>query len=108
MARESIFTLEATPIKFGPGAVDDAGWELSRLGVTRALLVTDPGIPHVERVARVVRGAGIEVVVFDGSRVEPTLDVAAGGRRLRAGRARSTGSCRSAAARRSTPRRSRT
>ena len=39
MARESIFTLEATPIKFGPGAVDDAGWELRRLGVTRALVV---------------------------------------------------------------------
>ena len=34
MARETIFTLEATPIKFGTGAVDDAGWELARLGVS--------------------------------------------------------------------------
>ena len=36
MARPStrpIFTLEATPIKFGPGAAADAGWELKRLGV---------------------------------------------------------------------------
>ena len=74
MARETIFTLEATPIKFGTGAVDDAGWELSRLGVTRALLVSDPGIPHVERVRDSVAAAGIEVVVFDGSRVEPTLE----------------------------------
>ena len=41
--RETVFTLEATPVKFGPGAADDAGWELARLGVTRALLVTDPG-----------------------------------------------------------------
>ena len=68
---ETVFTLEATPIKFGPGAVDDAGWELQRLGVTRALLVTDPGIPHVERV---LASLSCEVVVFDGSRVEPTLD----------------------------------
>jgi hypothetical protein len=27
---ETVFTLEATPIKFGPGAADDAGWELKR------------------------------------------------------------------------------
>jgi alcohol dehydrogenase class IV len=71
--RETVFTLEATPIKFGPGAVDDAGWELSRLGVSRALLVTDPGIPHVSRVVDSLRAAGISVVVFDGVRVEPTL-----------------------------------
>ena len=44
MSHETVFTLEATPIKFGPGAVADAGWELKRLGVTRALLVTDPGV----------------------------------------------------------------
>jgi hydroxyacid-oxoacid transhydrogenase len=71
--RETIFTLEATPIKFGPGAVDDAGWELSRLGVSRALLVTDPGIPCVDRVVASLRASGISVVVFDGVRVEPTL-----------------------------------
>ena len=41
---ETVFTLEATPIKFGPGAADDAGWELKRLGVKRAMLVTDPGV----------------------------------------------------------------
>jgi hydroxyacid-oxoacid transhydrogenase len=29
---ETVFTLEATPIKFGPGAAADAGWELQRLG----------------------------------------------------------------------------
>src|SRR4051812_16939742 len=71
---ESVFTLEATPIKFGPGAVDDAGWELRRLGVKRALLVTDPGIVAAERVLRVLRDAGIDVVVYDRARVEPTLD----------------------------------
>jgi hydroxyacid-oxoacid transhydrogenase len=74
--RETVFTLEATPVKFGPGAADDAGWELGRLGVTRALLVTDPGVAaagHPDRVRAAIEAAGIEVVVFDRARVEPTL-----------------------------------
>jgi hydroxyacid-oxoacid transhydrogenase len=77
MARETIFTLEATPIKFGPGSVADAGWELTRLGVSRAMLVTDPGVAlagHAEAVRASLAEAGIEVVVYDRSRVEPTLD----------------------------------
>ena len=49
MATETVFTLEATPVKFGPGAVNDAGWELKRLGVKRALLVTDPQSPRSDR-----------------------------------------------------------
>jgi hydroxyacid-oxoacid transhydrogenase len=75
-ARETIFTLEATPVKFGPGASADAGWELKRLGVRRALLVTDPGVAalgHPERIKRLIEAEGIEVVRFDRSRVEPTL-----------------------------------
>jgi alcohol dehydrogenase class IV len=77
MARESIFTLEATPIKFGPGSVEDAGWELGRLGVSRALLVTDPGVAaagHAEMVRASLATAGVDVVIYEESRVEPTLD----------------------------------
>lgn len=75
--RETIFTLEATPVKFGPGASQDAGWELGRLGVRRALLVTDPhvaGLGHPERIAGLIEAEGIEVVLYDRSRVEPTID----------------------------------
>jgi hydroxyacid-oxoacid transhydrogenase len=74
---ETVFTLEATPVKFGPGAADDAGWELARLGVERALLVTDPGVAaagHPDRVRAAIEAAGIRVVVFDGARVEPALE----------------------------------
>jgi len=77
MSLETVFTLEATPIKFGPGAAADAGWELKRLGVERALLVTDPGVAatgHPDRVRRAIEAEGIEVVVYDRARVEPTLD----------------------------------
>jgi hydroxyacid-oxoacid transhydrogenase len=73
---ETVFTLEATPIKFGTGAADDAGWELARLGVRRALLVSDPGVVaagHPERVRASIEAAGIDVVVYDRVRVEPTL-----------------------------------
>ena len=75
--RETVFTLEATPVKFGPGAAADAGWELRRLGVTRALLVTDPGVAaagHPERVRAAIEREGIAVVVYDRAHVEPTLE----------------------------------
>jgi alcohol dehydrogenase class IV len=74
---ETISTLEATPVKLGPGASQDAGWELKRLGVKRALLVTDPGVAalgHPERIKKLIEAEGIDVVVYDHSRVEPTSD----------------------------------
>ncbi|HWK28419.1 MAG TPA: hydroxyacid-oxoacid transhydrogenase [Solirubrobacter sp.] len=76
-AHEAVFTLEATPVKFGPGSAADAGWELKRLNVTRALLVTDPGVAALgvpDRVRESVEAEGIEVIVYDRSRVEPTIE----------------------------------
>jgi alcohol dehydrogenase class IV len=74
---ETIFTMEATPVKYGAGASDDAGWELKRLAVTRVMLVTDPGVAalgHPERIRQQIEREGIEVVVYDRSRVEPTIE----------------------------------
>jgi hydroxyacid-oxoacid transhydrogenase len=74
---ETIFTMEATPVKYGAGARADAGWELKRLGVTRALLVTDPGVAalgHPEQIKAVIEAEQIEVIVYDQARVEPTID----------------------------------
>ena len=86
-SHETIFTMEATPVKFGRGASAEAGWELKRLGVQRAMLVTDPGVAAVgypERIARLVETEGIEVVLYDRARVEPTHRLVPGCRRLRA------------------------
>jgi len=74
-ARESVFTVEATPLKFGAGASAEAGWELQRLGVTRAMVVCDPGVRRaglVEPICDQFRAHGIEFEVYDEIYVEPT------------------------------------
>ncbi len=74
---EKIFTMEATPIKYGPGAAEEVGWELNRLGVKRVMLTTDPGVVEAGiagRARELIEAAGIEVEVWDKSRVEPTAD----------------------------------
>ncbi|CAN5908794.1 hydroxyacid-oxoacid transhydrogenase [soil metagenome] len=74
---ETIFTMEATPLKYGEGASEEVGWELKRLGVSRVLLVTDPGVVEAGitgRIQDLVEAEGIEVEVWDRSRVEPTAD----------------------------------
>jgi hydroxyacid-oxoacid transhydrogenase len=76
-SHETIFTMEATPVKYGAGASGDAGWELKRLGVKRAMLVTDPGVAalgHPERIKGLIEAEGIEVVMYDRARVEPTIE----------------------------------
>ena len=51
---ESIFTYGAPQLKFGPGASDEVGFDLSQYGARRVLVVTDPGVAatgHPQRVA---------------------------------------------------------
>jgi hydroxyacid-oxoacid transhydrogenase len=77
VSREQVFTLEATPLKFGRGAAGDAGWELERLGVKRAMLVSDPGVVAAgitDRVREAIEASGIETEIWDRARVEPTAD----------------------------------
>ncbi len=74
---ETVFTIEATPIKFGPGASRDIGWELARMGVRRAMVVTDAGVREagiVDPLVELIRAEGIEVGLFDRARVEPTAE----------------------------------
>ena len=74
---ETVFTMEATPIKYGPGSSEEVGWELKRMGVGRVMLVSDPGVVAsgiTPRIKEIIEAEGIEVEVWDGSRVEPTAD----------------------------------
>ncbi|MGZ4473741.1 MAG: hydroxyacid-oxoacid transhydrogenase [Nocardioidaceae bacterium] len=72
---ESIFTYGAPQLKFGNGASDEIGYDLSTYGVQRVLVVTDPGVAatgHPQRVAEQMAGFGIEARIFDRVHVEPT------------------------------------
>ncbi|SEG85672.1 Alcohol dehydrogenase, class IV [Thermomonospora echinospora] len=72
---ETVFTYGSPALKFGAGASDEIGFDLSRLGVRRVLVVTDAGVAatgHPQRIADQMSGYGIEAHVYDGVRVEPT------------------------------------
>jgi hydroxyacid-oxoacid transhydrogenase len=72
---ESVFTYGAPQLKFGSGSADEIGYDLSLTGARRVLVVTDPGLAATgtpQRVADQMGHFGIEALVFDGSRVEPT------------------------------------
>ncbi|MFE0754856.1 hydroxyacid-oxoacid transhydrogenase [Inquilinus sp. NPDC058860] len=74
---ESIFTIEAAPLKFGAGAVEELGWELKRLGVSRVLLVADPALHEfglIDRVIAIIQRSDVGVTRFEGIAVEPTLE----------------------------------
>lgn len=72
---ETVFTYAAPALKFGAGAVDELGHDVAGLGARRVLVVTDPGMlatGHPERAAEALRAAGIDAVVHDSARVEPS------------------------------------
>jgi hydroxyacid-oxoacid transhydrogenase len=74
---ETIFTWGAPPLKFGAGATDEIGFELSQYGVRRVLIVTDPGVSAIgvpQRIADTLRRYDIASEIFDGVHVEPTDD----------------------------------
>jgi Iron-containing alcohol dehydrogenase len=72
---ETVFTYGAPLLKFGTGASDEIGYDLSQYGARRVLVVTDPRIAATGLAARVadqMRRFGIEAHVYDGVHVEPT------------------------------------
>jgi alcohol dehydrogenase class IV len=71
---ETVFTYGAPLLKFGTGASDEIGYDLSQYGAKRVLVVTDPGIAATglpERVAEQMGRFDIEAHVYDGVHVEP-------------------------------------
>jgi hydroxyacid-oxoacid transhydrogenase len=75
MRSETAFTMDTSSIKYGPGATREIGDDLGRWGVRRALVVTDSQLAKGEAVAVVreaLRAAGIDAVLYDQVRVEPT------------------------------------
>jgi hydroxyacid-oxoacid transhydrogenase len=74
-ATETIFSMDTSSIKYGPGATGEVGYEMKRLGASRVMVVTDPNLAESQPVKvtlDALRTEGIETVLFDRARVEPT------------------------------------
>lgn len=74
MALETVFTMDASSIKFGSGATREVGLDMKDLGARRVMVVTDPGLVSSAPVGialESLREAGIDTVLFDRVRIEP-------------------------------------
>ena len=75
MANEYAFEMAASNVRFGAGVTREVGEDLRDLGLRRVLVVTDPVVARlapVQMVLQALADAGIEAVVYDRVRVEPT------------------------------------
>lgn len=74
-AGDSAFSVDISAITFGVGVLAEAGDHARGLGIQRIALMTDAVLGSLEHVAIVKRSleqAGLDVVVYDEVRVEPT------------------------------------
>ena len=75
MALETAFTIDTSSIKYGPGVTREVGYDMRRLGAQRVMVLTDAQLAQGAAVATALaalKAAGIDAVLFDQVRVEPT------------------------------------
>ena len=75
MTLETAFTMNTSSIKYGPGVTRELGYDMRELGARRVMVVTDPHMAHSDPVALAlesVRAEGIDAVLYDQVRIEPT------------------------------------
>ena len=72
---ESAFSVDISSITFGPGVLKEVGEQARALGMKRAALFTDRRVGALECVAEALaslRAAGVDAVLYDECKVEPT------------------------------------
>lgn len=75
MKLETAFSMDTSSIKYGPGVTREIGWDMEEQGSHRVMVVTDANLTESEPVAvtlESLRKHGIDAVLFDQVRVEPT------------------------------------
>jgi alcohol dehydrogenase class IV len=76
-AGETVFSVSASPIKFGAGALRELGADAQTLGMKRVALFVDPHVLDSaagETALAALREAGIDVAVYDHARCEPNSE----------------------------------
>jgi hydroxyacid-oxoacid transhydrogenase len=74
MGSETVFSMDASSIKFGKGATREVGSDMKDLGARRVMVVTDPVVAKSETLAitlEALKKEGIATAVFDRVRIEP-------------------------------------
>ncbi|MCC6869472.1 MAG: iron-containing alcohol dehydrogenase [Burkholderiales bacterium] len=74
---EMVFSVSASPIKFGVGALSELGADAVTLGMKRVAMFVDPHVltsASGETALAALRGAGVDAVVYDHARCEPNSD----------------------------------
>ena len=72
---EEAFSVDVSTITYGAGCLAEAGGQARALGIGRVALFTDKRLAATEHVARVkesLGAAGVDFVLYDEVRVEPT------------------------------------
>ena len=72
---DTAFTIDTSSIKYGPGVTEEVGYEMSRLGSKKCLVITDPNMKQSNAVSATessLKKENIEVTIFDEVQVEPT------------------------------------
>lgn len=75
MAFETVFIIDTSSIKYGSGATREVGHDMEQFDVKRVMVVTDPNLADSEPVKvtlAALRTVGMDAVLFDQVRVEPT------------------------------------
>jgi hydroxyacid-oxoacid transhydrogenase len=75
MSKEIAFEMAASSVRFGPGVTREVGKDAVEMGIRRVLVITDPTLAKLAPVQVVLDAldvAGVETVLYDRVRVEPT------------------------------------
>ena len=68
MKYETIFSIDMSSIKYGFGVTGEVGYEMSRFGCSRVMVLSDPKMAFEEPVKVVlnsIKDQGIEAILYD-------------------------------------------
>ena len=74
---DTVFSVDVSAIKFGPGALAEVGEDARMLGLKRVAVFTDPvlaKLPYLKTITDSLQRAGVDTAIYSETRIEPTDD----------------------------------